>query len=84
MCTRLSESHKATICCILVSHQEVPLKFMRAGGHYLYTQYHYLPTTKKFSSWTHEATLPVKEVKSGGKRFGILGSETSFSCFAVH
>ena len=38
-------------------------------------------TAKTFSSWTHEATLPVK---SGGKRSGILGSETSFSCFAVH
>ena len=28
--------------------------------------------------------LPVEEVKSEGKRSGILGSETSFSCFAVH
>ena len=28
--------------------------------------------------------LPVEEVKSSGKRSGILGSETSFSCFAVH
>ena len=43
--------------------------------------YHYLPTPKKFSFWTREATLPLKEVKSGGKRSGILGSVTSF---AVH
>ena len=38
--------------------------------------YHYLPTTKKFGSWTREATLPVKEIKSGAKCSGILGSET--------
>jgi len=24
----------ATICCILGSHQELSLKFVRAGGHY--------------------------------------------------
>ena len=38
-----------------------------AGGHY-----HYSPTTKKFGSWTREATLPVKEVTSEGKRSDIL------------
>ena len=31
---------------------------------------------------TRDATLPVKEVKSGDKTSGILGSEISFSCFA--
>ena len=39
--------------------------------------YHYSPNEKKVGSWTREATLPVKEVKSGGKCTGILGSETS-------
>ena len=56
---------------------------VRAGGRPL-PLCHYSPTAKKFSSWTREDTLPVKEVKSGGKRSRILGSETSFSCFAVH
>jgi len=28
--------------------------------------YHYLPSERKASSWTHEAMLPAKEVKSGG------------------
>ena len=28
---------KATICCILVSHQELSLEFVRAGAHYHYT-----------------------------------------------
>ena len=47
--------------------------FLRAGGH--------SPNAKKFGSWTREATLPVKELKPGGKRSAavfFIGSETSF------
>ena len=47
------------------------------------TVYHYSQTAKKFGSWTHEVMLLVKVAKSGGKRSGILGSETSFRCFGV-
>ena len=32
--------HKATICCILVSHQGLSPTFMRAGGYYHYTIIH--------------------------------------------
>ena len=65
---------RPTICCILVSHQELSLKFVRVGGHYHYNIIRLMQ--KKFGSWTHEATLLVKEVKSGAKHSGILGSET--------
>ena len=32
----LSQPYKATLGCILVSHEELSLKFVRAGGHYHY------------------------------------------------
>ena len=63
---------KATICCMLVSHQELSLKFLQAGVHYHYTM-QYSPSAKKFGfgCWTCKATLPVKEVNSGGKGSGF-------------
>ena len=68
--------HKATICL------ELSVKYVRAGGRPL-PLHHYSPTPKKFGSGTRKATLPVQEVKSGGKHSRIIASETSFSCFAV-
>ena len=46
-------------CCILVSHQELSLKFVWAGSHYYYTIIR--QPQKKFGYWTRKATLPVKE-----------------------
>ena len=43
-------SHKATICCMLVSHQELSLKLMQSVGHYHYTIIHQLKKKKKFGS----------------------------------
>jgi len=48
----MSDSGKATISGILVSHQELSLKFVWLGGHYHYTiipLYHYSPTTKSLT-----------------------------------
>ena len=44
--------------------------------------YHYSATAKKFSSWTHEAMLLVKEVKS--RVSAPVLSWTFSSCFVVH
>ena len=43
-------SHKATICCMLVSHQYLSLQLMQSVGHYLYTIIHQLQKKKKFGS----------------------------------
>ena len=74
-----------TICCMLVSHQGIPLKFMQEGVHYYYTPVTlFVNCKKKVGSWTFEATLFVKEAQNmEGKHSGVLGKQTSFSWFAI-
>ena len=41
-----------------------------AGGHYHYTII--CQVKERLAAWTREATLPLKEVKSGSKRTSIF------------
>ena len=58
-------------------------KVCAAGGHYHYTIIRQAKERLP-SGLARPHALPVKEVKSGGKRTSILGSETAFRCCAVH
>ena len=48
-----ARKRKGTICRILVSHQELSLKFVRAGAHYHYT---IIRQPQKVRLWTRDVT----------------------------